>query len=36
VIDRIQTYKFAILIANRIGKDSSGFSKDLGELEKEK
>jgi hypothetical protein len=35
-IDRIQTYKFAIYIADRIGKDSSSFSKDLEELEKGK
>jgi len=34
VIDRIQTYKFAIFIANKLGKDSSGFSKELEELEK--
>lgn len=34
VIDRIQTYKFAIYIANKLGKDSSGFSKELEELEK--
>lgn len=34
MIDRIQTYKFAIFIANKIGKDSSGFSKELEELEK--
>jgi hypothetical protein len=33
MIDRIQTYKFAIFIANKIDKDSSGFSKEL-ELEK--
>jgi len=33
-IDRIQTYKFAIYITNRIGKDSSSFLKDLEELEK--
>jgi hypothetical protein len=33
-IDRIQTYKFAIFIANKLGKDSSGFSKELEELEK--
>jgi hypothetical protein len=34
VIDRVQTYKFAIFIADKIGKDSSGFSKELEELEK--
>lgn len=34
VIDRIQTYKFAVFIANKIGKDSSEFSKELERLEK--
>lgn len=30
----MQTYKFPIFIANKLGKDSSGFSKELEELEK--
>ncbi|MGA2515634.1 MAG: hypothetical protein ABSG44_03700 [Thermodesulfobacteriota bacterium] len=34
VIDRIQTCKFAVFIADRIGKDSSEFSKELERLEK--
>jgi hypothetical protein len=37
VIDRVQTYKFAIFIADKLGKDSSDFSKELAkEEEKEK
>ena len=36
VIDKKQTYKFAIFIADKSGKDSTSFLKDLEELEKEK
>ena len=37
VIDKKQTYKFAIFIADKLGKDSSDFSKELvKEEEKEK